>query len=241
MSGFARDWLELRAPYDSRARSIALARRFAAVLPARSRIVDLGAGNGANRRWLAGFLSPATRWTLLDNDPALIDGVAEARLLDLAAELEQVSDFDAATCSAFLDLISADWLRRFVAWLQGRPLLAALTVDGRVRFAPEDPDDAAVLAAFAADQRRDKGFGPALGAQAPLQLTALLQDAGYRVETAPSDWQLGPRDGAMLMAMIEGFAAVVPGASAWAKRRCDLAGAGRLELLVGHVDVLGRQ
>jgi hypothetical protein len=240
MSGFARDWLALRAPYDAAARSVALAREFAAALPARPRIVDLAAGDGANRRWLDARLPPATRWTLADNDPALIDGVADAQLLDLATELERIGDFDAATCSALLDLVSADWLGRFVAWLQGRPLLAALSIDGRVRFAPEDPEDSAILAAFAADQRRDKGFGPALGAEAPRYLAVLLRDGGYRVETASSDWVLGPGDEAMVTAMIDGFASVAK-AREWAMRRWEQVQAGRLRLLVGHVDLLASQ
>jgi hypothetical protein len=241
VTGFARDWLALRAPYDAAARSIGLARRFAAALPAQPRLVDLAAGSGANRRWLAAHLPSATRWTLVDDDPALLDGAADARVLDLAAALEEIDGVDGATCSALLDLVSADWLRRLVAWLGGRPLLAALSVDGRVAFAPGDGEDAAVLAAFAGDQRRDKGFGPALGAAAPGMLAALLRDAGYRVETVASDWALGPGDGAMLRAMIDGLASVAPDATGWRTRRRAQAREGRLRLTVGHVDVLGRR
>ena len=43
-------------------------------------------------------------------------------------------------------------------------LLFALSVDGRHRWTPRDRHDADVGALFAAHQRRDKGFGPALGA-----------------------------------------------------------------------------
>jgi hypothetical protein len=241
VTGFAREWLALRAPYDAAARSIGLARRFAAALPARPRLVDLAAGSGANRRWLAAHLPSATRWILVDDDQALLDGVADARVLDLAAALEEIARVDGATCSALLDLVSVDWLRRLVAWLDGRPLLAALSVDGRLGFAPEDGEDAAVIAAFAADQRRDKGFGPALGAAAPDALAALLREAGYRVETAASDWELGPGDGAMLRAMIDGLASVAVNTKGWRARRRQQAREGRLHLTVGHVDVLGRR
>jgi hypothetical protein len=241
VNAFARDWLELRAPYDAAARSVSLARAFAAALPPCPHIVDLAAGSGANRRWLGAHVARSARWTLVDHDPALLEGVADARLLDLGTGLEDFTEGDAATCSAFLDLVSADWLRRLVAWLRGRPLLAALSVDGRVRFTPGDLDDAAVVGAFAADQRRDKGLGPALGPDAPRHLISLLRNAGYRVDTAPSDWELGPEDGAMLAGMIDGFAAITPAAERWAARRRAQAKAGELGLLVGHVDVLARR
>jgi hypothetical protein len=204
-----------------------------------SLVVDLAAGTGANRRWLDRHLPASTRWTLVDNDPAHVDGIPGARLLDLATALDELGNCDGATCSAFLDLVSSAWLDRFVVWLRGRPFLAALSVDGRVQFAPEHPDDARVLAAFAADQRRDKGFGPALGPDAPRHLVALLRDAGYCVETARSDWSLGASDGAMLAAMIDGFASIAPGALDWAAGRRRQASAGMLRLTIGHVDVLG--
>jgi hypothetical protein len=238
VSGFTRDWLALRAATDARARSLALVRDFAAALPENAHLADLGAGDGANRRFLAPHLPASTRWTLVDNDVALLDGIADARRLDLATELEAIGDADAATCSALLDLVSADWLERFVRWLGGRPLLAALSVDGRVRFVPEDAEDGIVLAAFAADQRRDKGFGPALGATAAAHLPTLLRGAGYRVAIARSDWKLGPHDAGMLHAMIDGFAARAPACPAWAARRRAAAKAGELRLLVGHVDLL---
>lgn len=238
MSGFSRDWLALRAPYDARARSAALVRHFAEALPPGARILDLAAGTGANRDWLAPRLPASTSWVLADNDPALVDGVPDARLVDLSAGLEAFDAIDGATCSAFLDLVSKTWLERFVKWLAGRPLLAALSVDGRVRFTPDDAEDGAVLTAFAADQRRDKGFGPALGPEAPKLLESLLRDDGYRLATARSDWVLDGRDKPVLAAMIEGFAAVAPGAQGWIERRCRQAETGRLRLVVGHVDVV---
>jgi trans-aconitate methyltransferase len=216
-----------------------LAERFAAALPARARIADLGAGDGANMRYLAPLL-PDARWRLVDDDIALLEATrAETLRLDLARDLEHIGDVDAVTCSALLDLVSEDWLRRLVRWLGGRPFLAALSVDGRVAFAPEDEEDARVLAAFARDQGRDKGFGPALGAAAPDRLAALLQAAGYATAVADSDWQLGPGDAPVLHDMIEGFAAIAPDARAWSERRRAQSARGALRLVVGHRDVLG--
>jgi hypothetical protein len=239
MSNFSRTWLQLRAPYDTAARSCALAKKFAAALPSRPRIVDLGAGDGANARYLARSLPRATEWLLVDRDAALLPAVTSALCVDLARELEMLPRVDGVTCAAFLDLVSAAWLERFVRWLDGRPLLAALSVDGRIELTPGDDDDTAVLTAFARDQNRDKGFGPALGPLAPERLLDLLRNADYHVEAAPSDWRLGAQDGAMLEAFVAGVAAAVPAAAAWSKRRQREARAGRLRLTVGHLDVLG--
>jgi hypothetical protein len=238
VTGFSRDWLRLRAPYDAAARSTAFARGFAAALPPRPRVADLGAGDGANAAWLARYLPPPTRWLLVDKDAALLGTSAAARRLDLATELDAVGAVDGATCSALLDLVSLSWVGRLARWLDGRPFLAALSVDGRIRFEPGDAEDARILAAFAADQRRDKGFGPALGPQAPATLARVLRECGYEVRSAASDWALGPGDGAMLAAMIEGFAAVAPDAAAWAARRRTAAARDALRLAIGHCDVL---
>ncbi|TPG59573.1 class I SAM-dependent methyltransferase [Roseomonas nepalensis] len=70
---FDADWLELREPHDARARSIALALRLSAALPARPRLLDLGAGTGSLFRWLAPILNRPQAWTLVDADVTLIE------------------------------------------------------------------------------------------------------------------------------------------------------------------------
>jgi len=69
---FDGDWLDLREPFDAAARDPGLADALAAALPARPRILDLGAGTGALVRWLGHFLARAQVWTLVDADAALI-------------------------------------------------------------------------------------------------------------------------------------------------------------------------
>jgi SAM-dependent methyltransferase len=71
--GFDGDWLQLREPFDARARSVALAVALAEALPPRPRIIDLGAGTGALFRWLAPYIGRTQIWTLVDADPALIE------------------------------------------------------------------------------------------------------------------------------------------------------------------------
>jgi SAM-dependent methyltransferase len=71
--GFTPGWLALREPYDSLARSERLAAALIARLPARPRLVDLGAGTGSLLRWLAPRIGRAQAWTLVDSDRALVE------------------------------------------------------------------------------------------------------------------------------------------------------------------------
>lgn len=75
--GFSLEWLRLREPADRRARSRALARRFAEAVRAQAGdetavVLDLGAGTGANFRALAPLIGSAQDWRLIDRDPALL-------------------------------------------------------------------------------------------------------------------------------------------------------------------------
>jgi SAM-dependent methyltransferase len=70
---FAADWLALREPFDSSARSVALARRLADRLPRRPRLMDLGAGTGSMFRFLAPIIGRGQDWILVDADAALLD------------------------------------------------------------------------------------------------------------------------------------------------------------------------
>jgi len=71
--GFAERWLALREPADARARDAGLAAQLIATMPARPRIVDLGAGTGSLFRWLAPQIARPQRWTLVDGDAALVE------------------------------------------------------------------------------------------------------------------------------------------------------------------------
>lgn len=78
---FDEAWLELREPFDARARSIRLAQALSAALPPRPRLLDLGAGTGSLFRWLAPWIGRPQAWTLVDADAELValafDTIAE--------------------------------------------------------------------------------------------------------------------------------------------------------------------
>jgi len=258
VSGFAPDWLALREPYDRRARSAALADRFAQALGPAPRVADLGCGTGANMRYLAPRMAQEQDWLCIDRDPSLLaladaahgcwrkaggQGSARFEAHDLATCLEALSG-RGITASALLDLTSAAWLAQVAMRCQQTVLLLALSFDGRLAWDPVLAEDAMIRDRFVAHQRTDKGFGPALGPDAASYLATLLEDQGHTVTTVTSDWRLGPDDRQMLAAMLEG---VIAAAAAieddralvqWAGlRRAQLARGG-LGLIVGHVDLL---
>jgi SAM-dependent methyltransferase len=83
---FQADWLALREPFDALARSEMLAQVLIATLPARPRLLDLGAGTGSLLRWLAPRIGRAQSWTLVDFDRALI-----AEAFDTIADRAEVA------------------------------------------------------------------------------------------------------------------------------------------------------
>jgi SAM-dependent methyltransferase len=74
MGEFTPEWLALREPADAAARSErllqAVASRF--TLETNLTVLDLGAGTGANARYLAARLHPQQQWLLVDHDPSLL-------------------------------------------------------------------------------------------------------------------------------------------------------------------------
>jgi hypothetical protein len=123
-----------------------------------------------------------------------------------------------------------------VRWAGRKPLLMALSVDGRLLWQPEDAQDEAVGRGFFAHQQGDKGFGPALGPDAVPCLADLLEAAGYRVFLERSDWQLD--GGELLGATLDGIATAAAAPAGWSGLRRRQLAAGELRLTVGHVDLL---
>jgi len=260
MTGFSADWLSLREPYDLRARNPkVLAAVAAAVAPLPSlTIVDLACGTGSTLRALAPHFPVRQNWKLVDNDLSLLARAANAShshatitatAIDLARDLELALDgaVDLVTTSALLDLVSDDWLERLVTECAARrlPLYAVLSYDGRIELEPVHPFDSAIVAAVNEHQRRDKGFGPALGPAAASQTTMRLRAVGYKVVQDTADWLFGANDRDIQISTLDGWAAAareldrLPLAEimAWLTHRREAVADGRSSIRVGHIDV----
>jgi SAM-dependent methyltransferase len=239
---FSPDWLALREPFDAAARSVALAARFAAALPAEPRILDLAAGTGSMFRWLGPIIGRNQHWILADADASLLvlgrGPAVETLVVDLANALDRLpfESVDGVVCSALLDLVSEQWLYRLVAALR-TPFLACLSVDGRDDFAPPHPLDVTVLHAFRRDQARDKGFGPALGPCAPAVLQQALTARGFSVRSERSDWLIPRTAKAMLRAIVHGHARVTA-MQDWQRKRLAQINGEELAIRIGHRDIL---
>lgn len=245
MGEFAASWLALREPFDHVARDSALLEHLD--LPPGFRGLELAAGTGSGVRWLRQHF-PDARWTLVDHDPELLRHVGEGEVY--VHDLQQLEaldvDADLVTCQALLDLVSHDWLVRFADWLTARqvPLLAALTVDGRVAWTPPIEDDESVQSAFRAHQLTDRGFGDSPGPRAAHVLADLLGERGFRVETSRADWVIPPSSTEMLREMVQGTAHAAAemlgenAVAAWREERLAAIDAARLQLLVGHLDLV---
>jgi hypothetical protein len=258
MSEFSADWLALREPVDAASRSMRLARVVADALP-RYRavdILDLGAGTGANVRYLAGKLPLPQRWLLVDRDEKLLSKAPKtwpSRCLDLHHAVRDASLFEGrvlVTASALLDLVSDAWLEALVArCLEARAaVLFALTYDGRLDYAPAEPEDDWIRDLLNQHQRTDKGLGPAAGPTATTRAAELLAASGYHVEREASDWVLTAPESEMLQRQLiagwgQAATAVAPEQAAviddWRERRLAHVDEGHSQLIVGHKDLAG--
>lgn len=218
MTGFAADWLTLRAPADARARNrrVALALRRAMAGRRGLRVLDLGAGTGNNMAATGPLLPPGQHWSLVDSDAALLARARPRRGATLSRRTADLAEGigalltplpDLVTASAFFDLAGGAWIEALAAELARRrlPLYTVLSYTGVEEWAPPHPQDAVIRDAFHADQRRDKGLGPALGPEAHAALRRALQSAGYRIVEGASDWVLeSGRDSALIDELAQG-------------------------------------
>jgi hypothetical protein len=195
MSGFSIIWLDLREPADMAARDKALAAQVVEYLHTDADrspvIVDLGSGTGSTLRALTSLGAQQCVWRLIDHDPALLN-----EALRRHGQQEIIEDYEA-------DLLDLDALPL------GAAFYAALNYDGRTQWTPAHPFDEQVLQAFNADQRRDKGLGPALGPQSSAHLQQAFDRAGYHVQIADSAWDLGPDQQQLVADLIRGIKGAV--------------------------------
>ena len=227
------DWLALREPADTAARSAELAELLAAHLAHLAdlptdgtgplRVRDLGCGTGSMGRWLAPRLPGPQHWTLHDRDVVVLaraaatmpgtaaDGTAvtaEAALGDLTVlGPDELAGTALVTASALLDLLTraeVDALADACA-ATGTAVLLALSVSGTVVIDPPDELDAAFAAAFDAHQQREVDGRVLLGPDSGAYALVAFGTRGMAVQCRPTPWRLGPREAALTEEWLRGW------------------------------------
>jgi hypothetical protein len=257
------NWLAARAAADTSARAATVGTLLpelinylidAGGLSGILEIIDLGAGTGANQRWLASRLPFQQRWIHLDHDSAIsrslplpngtmiVDGSVEA----LGKLLARGSgDYRLVACSALLDVLTMGQLEAVChALIENQvPALFSLSVTGTLSISPVDSHDQRLLEAFNDHQRRAGRAGP--------EAVALAVDAlcagGFTVRTQETPWQLTAASDSMFVEQLlqerldaavaqdDSLAAV---AKAWFELRRVQLRLGVLKIEVGHRDIL---
>ena len=261
---FSAEWLALREPADSAARSEALTRALADAMPGDGplQVLDLASGTGANARYLSGRLRRDQDWLLTDHDAVLLSAVpdqltaADGRTCHITTRRVDLSTLDAdlfgnrqlVTASALLDLVSESWIRRAAQHCRRSraTVLFALTYNGRIECDPADAEDTTLRDLVNRHQLTDKGFGPALGPSAPAAAERVFAEAGYAVRRAASDWKLTPDMGELQRQLIEGWASAAreldrgrrQAIDGWLSRRLSLINRRASRVIVGHDDLL---
>ncbi len=259
MSGFSAEWLALREPIDHSARSEEILAGVTGWYAQDDtlKITDIGSGTGSTLRALKPVLSQKLIWHLVDNDDALLE-VAKAEAqgdqvnfshADLSKSLDALflHQPDLITTSAFLDLVSEEWLEEMVKEITKRkiPFYAALTYDGRAGCDPSLGTDEKILDAFNKHQKTDKGFGLALGPEAANTAITLFEEAGYQVNVAKSDWVGKSNRKAFQRMLLQGWRdaaiEITPSSNTlfneWLLERLNLIENSNASLFVGHKDI----
>ena len=204
-------------------------------------VFDLGTGAGSNLRAIAPHLPALQQWTLVDHNPDLLTAaceriaawadssrptatgieaskvgrsiLVELKRADLSADPVAWAGAkpDLVTAAALFDLVSAEWIDRFVGALARTrlPFYTALTHSRVAEWSPPHPADSVMTRAFEGHFGNDKGFGPSAGSHATDLLAKKLAAAGYGTERAPSPWQLGRADAALMATLADGWADAV--------------------------------
>jgi hypothetical protein len=248
-------WLAMREAADARSRSASLTEALIEHLPSHRplRALDLATGTGSNIRYLSPRLPDAHQWRAVDRDATLLAQVppnVDARCAELGS-LDDPMLFAGrhlVTASAFLDLVSKQWLAAIVTRCRdlGAAVLFALSYDGRSTCWPAESEDDLVRELLNTHQRNnDKGFGQAAGPDAVAAAIELLDAAGYEVRHEPSDWDLLPDEDAMQRELILGWAQAAIEVDErqarvvrnWLARRLAHVDEGRSRIRVGHQDI----
>ena len=217
-------------------------------------IIDLGAGTGANQRWLAPRLPFQQRWIHLDHDPAISRSLPQpddTLIIDSSVEslgrllADGSRDHRLVTCSALLDVLTTPQLAAVCESVIDNqvPALFSLSVTGAKSLSPVDPHDQSLLDAFNDHQRRNGRAGP----EAITLAGDALRAGGFTVRTQETPWRLTASSDAAFVeqllrerldAAVAQDPSLAPVAEAWFELRRAQLELGVLRMEVGHRDIL---
>jgi hypothetical protein len=217
-------------------------------------IIDLGAGTGANQRWLAPRLPLRQRWIHLDHDPAISRSLwlpDDTMIIDESVEvLSQLLarpgiDQRLVTCSALLDVLTTNQIYEVCGGLidNRTPGLFSLTVTGTLGVSPSGPHDQQLLDAFNDHQRRAGRAGP----DAVRVAVDTLLGGGFTVRTQETPWHLTASNDLafveqLLRERLEAAVAqdhsLTTTAATWFELRRTQLRDGILRIDLGHLDIL---
>ena len=196
------------------------------------------------RRWAD---EHSLEWRIGGNRIYIDECTIRRQQIDLAHGLTPPSRrVDLLCAAALMDLVSATWFESLIGCgCDGiyDAIHTVLSYDGRIEWQPQDAWDETARELVNRHQLSDKGFGPALGPQAPITMLGTLRRYGFEVISGRSDWLLTPSDQTMQTYLLNGWqqaiAQLAPSREldAWAQRRHGLVDAGHSRLRVGHQDL----
>ena len=130
---------------------------------------------------------------------------------------------DLVTASAFFDLVSPVWIEKMARDLAETrtAFFTVLTYDGDMRFSPAHALDTPITAAFNADQRSDKGFGPAAGPAATDVMATAFRTSGMTVTVGSSPWDMGVDAASLCDPLVAGIAAAASATGQLTARDCE--------------------
>ncbi|QBQ55640.1 class I SAM-dependent methyltransferase [Nitrosococcus wardiae] len=228
------DWLLLRYPLDATARNRHLEAQALSQLSAgeRLRVLDLGAGAGANVGYYCRLLPPPAQWWLVERDagllkqlPRFVKGVGEeegnniipkaihpvrGNFLDPNCPIYSHS-FELVLANAVFDLLSADQFQRLLqlfrqAWGKPFPLfLFTLNLDRGLCFDPTDKETEYWCRRYEEHMHRPQHFGRAMAAHCGQWMEELFLEHGFKVESGPSVWEISPLQTGALLAKLDFF------------------------------------
>ena len=174
MHKFENSWLFQREKIDNISKSISIINKINIVLKNydKIRIIDLGTGTGSNFRYLSKKIKFKNQsWTLMDLSKSSLNEAKKTSVTnnkiqkiilkhnDIIKNFEQhnFDNYEIVTGSAFLDIMPADWFKKFYTKNRNTKLVYfSINYDGYFKFYPKHKLDKDVLQLFNNDQKSKK-------------------------------------------------------------------------------------